>query len=233
MLHILDVALPDVSASFFCIVSHVFQLDFSERNVEWTCITPSFSIDTTFCPIERPRLEPWEYYNSHYAAYGLKYQICCSILPWPHIIDLCGPFTGNSNDLTLARKTVVPLLQEGEVGLADASYNKDRVHFMASFGKTHTVPPELLSLQTNIHRVRQNVERLYKRTKDFRVLQTPWRYSYELHGDCMTAICKITNLNLIFEPLDKNAPALYFVFFTVRIVTSFITIVPELVNNYS
>jgi len=162
-------------------------------------------VDTTSCPITAPYYNPWEYWDSHHYCYAVKYQVVCSF-PLNNssiIIDVKGPFKGRAHDKTIAIDTIIPLLKKSEILIGDGLYNNHH-HFLV--GITDKAKKQMTPMERKIgkmvHSVRQNVERIYNRIREFRCFDQMWHYSWTLHKHSFLAASYLTNLKLKRKPLD-------------------------------
>ena len=121
------------------------------------------------------------------------------------IVHCDGPHKGCAVDVTIARDTIVPLLEPGERLLADKAYRADdQSNFLC--------PPPGISAEMfrtgrefagRVHEGRQCVERVIERVQNFNVVNGSWRFSLELHQKCFRAIVHLVNMSLEYMPLDK------------------------------
>ena len=133
----------------------------------------------------------------------VKYQIVCS-LGDPHIIAVHGPFKGPSQDGTIAIHTLTDLLLQNEKGLADKQYRNVEFAIVPVSGHRFVLDDVDNAWNADVYSVRQVIERIIKRTHNFGCIKCRWAYSLELHQKCVFAFCKLTNLALICQPLDKD-----------------------------
>jgi IS5 family transposase len=134
----------------------------------------------------------------------LKYEVALSIGN-PRIIWVSGPHK-NSHDATIARSSqILTNLVEGEKLMADKAYRGDEIHFICPLsGSKRNLPREDRARNYMIYSVRSAVERIIRRVKVFGFLRMEWRFSVDLHALCFRVACKLVNLFLIFEGLNKN-----------------------------
>lgn len=158
-------------------------------------------MDVTRCKIIKPRLDPHHCFSAKDGFHALKYEIACSFLPPYHIIWFNGPYKGAVADITIYRHRLKYMMQEDEYMLADKGY------IGASKLITPVRSPETadeLRLNSKVCRVRQHIERINKRIKDWRLAASCWRsFNYGSHQLCMSVICKLVNEMLVEEPLSK------------------------------
>jgi len=186
-------ALPKVS-KFFVLNQ---EITFDERWVNWDALSPSHVVDVTFIPITQPYLCSWEYWNSEYHKFGFKYQITCS-LGGPKICSVHGPFKGSAADVSIYRQTIVPMLKVGEKGLGDSGYRHESNDHVIAAGSLDGI------MVSKAYRVRQNIERLIERMKNWGCLTVTWKYSWRLHKRCIEVIAQLANFILEFQPLDSQ-----------------------------
>jgi len=175
-------------------------LKFHNRFKLWP-FNPSVAVDTTVTQIQRPYLSPWEYWNTEYHFYSLKYFYAVSVRTG-EILFLAGPFKGAAADVTIGRQTIVKRLLKSERCWADKSFHYDTAFYTPSQGKKVNMKKGRRLKNAKIYRVRQIVERSILRVKHFSCVRMRWRYSWKLHQMCMLAMCKLTNFKLKRHPLD-------------------------------
>lgn len=156
-------------------------------------------MDVTECPIEAVIAE-WLYYSVKKSRHTLKYEIACSMVD-STIIWINGPFPGSTHDLTIARAAFIRRLGIQEKALADKAYVGD-MHFIPPYRPARTNAERVWNRQH--HQVRQKIERLIKRVKQFCILKETWRHDLDLHHIVFTVCCNITNICLLNEPLDRK-----------------------------
>lgn len=182
--------------------SHTQQFDLKDRFEEWPFICPSCIIDVFKARIQQPRECSWEYITAT-STFSLKYEVVCSI-GVPRVIWLSDPCKGSANDATISKETGVKDSLSGEWVAADKAYRGDKVQFMVPLsGHRTTLDQEERAYNYLIYAFRQTVERLIRRIKVFGIFRVPWSLSLALHGLATRVICKMINLFLLFEPLDR------------------------------
>jgi hypothetical protein len=177
------------------------QIRFCERFKEWSHFRPSCILDSFVLPIQAPPDCPWDYYNRKIKSYGVVYQICYSF-GTGKIVSLEGPFPGACSDIAIFRKTIGELLLDREQVLADKAYQDDRV-IAPHRGWRYALTREERQDNYKIYRVRQAIERLIQRLKNFRCFNSTRRCDLDLQALCVRVAAKLTNINLQFEPLDS------------------------------
>ena len=64
---------------------------------------------------------------------------------------------------------------------------------------------EQKSYEFMLNSVRQDIERMNKRLKNYGVVSTSaWRHSHEFNGTCINAVAKLVNVLLDFYPLTRE-----------------------------
>lgn len=166
-----------------------------------------WSIDTSVFEIQAPYLEPWECKNKKRSShFFVTYQITISYGTL-RITSIEGPFKGASQDSTVAKMSLLPRrLECGEKLHADAIYkNVDWCISPEGPFLTALQSEDQRIINARIHRARQSVERLIKRFKyDWKIFASPWRQSILQHELVVHVVAQLTNINLDFEPLDKE-----------------------------
>jgi DDE superfamily endonuclease len=158
-------------------------------------------VDCFKVPIEQPENEPWKYIIGT-SKWGIKYEIALS-LGFRHVCWLSGPYYGAASDATiLVASGFKDSLDSNESVMADKIYKGDRRAFLCPLtGTRFSLDDEGKNYNFLVYSGRQAVERLIKRLKNFHVLKDIWRPEIWLHTKCVTAVGKLVNLFLIFEPL--------------------------------
>jgi len=159
-------------------------------------------LDVTECRIECPIFYEWEYYSVKEKKHTLKYEVAIT-LKKPHLIVwVNGPFKGSTHDKTISDNGIgIALEISKEKCLADKGYigssyciypyKPPRGHQQRMFNKYH-------------YKVRQSIERCFKRVKQFHCLKNTWRHSIQQHPIIFAVTCYITQLNLYSHPLTKK-----------------------------
>jgi hypothetical protein len=151
-------------------------------------------------PIEEPYMYGWECHQSQVKGTYIKYQIACAFGVL-RIIDVTDPWPCAASDNTVSQELKTKMLP-GECGMGDKAYRTDRIHWLVPRpGRKATHTTGDLAYNYNIHAVRQTIERLIKRIKQFNVIKLPWRWSIDFHKKCFMVMCKLVNLTLLTEPL--------------------------------
>ena len=133
-------------------------------------------------------------------AYGVKYEIVCSI-GVPQIIWVSGPWKGSASDPTIAKHSgILEVLGKDEMLLADKIYRGDSLNFLHPVSG-HKLTYSQKTYNYLVYSARQSIERVIERLKIFGVFHIIWRYSLEFHKAVVISCCKLVNLFLIFEPL--------------------------------
>jgi hypothetical protein len=119
------------------------------------------------------------------------------------MISICGPFKGCCADITIAKETLVPQMLFGERGMGDKVYNDEMFFLFPHRGEDQDLTREQKTFNFKVYSIRQAVERVIRRLKNFGCLKQKWRMSPSAHK-VMTMVCaKLTNIQLAFEPLDS------------------------------
>jgi hypothetical protein len=140
-------------------------------------LSPSSVADSTFCRIKRPYLRQWEYYNKDKHAHGLVYQVVCSLGKPFRIISFTGPFKGSAADVTIIRSTIIPKLLPEERILCDKGYWQEEKCWCPPTGKMNTLSQEQKLERRNITNMRQIIERVIGRLKNWGCLNKIWTFS--------------------------------------------------------
>ena len=118
------------------------------------------------------------------------------------IIWVNGSFGGSVHDMTIAKRDLIPYLQNCECLLADKGYYGDS-KLVCPF-KQPVVNDIQKTFNTHHHKMRQSIERMNMRLKKFNCITDVWRHDIKLHEVVFIIICNITNISLLFEPLDSK-----------------------------
>ena len=158
-------------------------------------------MDTFTVKICQPHDESWHYLIGT-NRWGLKYEIVAAI-GVPRICWISGPWMGNASDPTIATQSgILNEIRDGEVLMTDKIYRGDRFSFLVPLpGHRTSLPGEDNAFNYLIYCVRQTVERVICRLKNFGFFAIIWHFSISLHALCVHAAAKLCNLFLLFEPL--------------------------------
>jgi hypothetical protein len=172
-------------------------------------------LDGTDLPILKPSVpfelrhlpkESWDWlrsWHSHkFNKYAIKYELGVHVktgrIVWFH-----GAFRGGMHDLNIFRSKLLPLLEPGEMILADRGY----VGSMSIITPTKGSPfrafvrsPE----DSILNKVRAKVEIVIGRMKYFNILTDKFRGDLKTHRGIFDVICRLTNLMMMYEPLKSK-----------------------------
>jgi len=194
-IHVLDIH----KAS--CRNSLTIQFDFGRRFKDWDFLVPSCLCDTMFVKITRPYLKDWEYYNSGKNAYGIWFQIVCSLGKPFRILSFEGPFKGAAADVSIFRSTVLPLLLPNEKVMCDKGYKNEERCWCPPEGKIGSLSLEDKIKRREVTAIRHTVERAIGRMRVWGVMQRRWSEDLGLITLCATVVAKLTQLDLYIHPL--------------------------------
>lgn len=185
--------------------SELYQINWAERGQDWVETEPVCIIDVTECPIWAGVEFEWEYYSTKSKLHSLKYELAISITT-QKIIWVNGPYKGSTHDLTIARDKLTHQLGKKEKALADKAYIGDW-HFITPYKPA--VGEQQETFNYNHAAIRQSIERLNRRIKQFHCFVHPWRLKgpsrLTLHKYAFYFVSYITQLELIIHPLtNKN-----------------------------
>lgn len=160
------------------------------------------SIDGTHCPINEPRpfSTKWSSHKFGGAA-GVDYEIGLRIhestVAW-----ISGPHPAGTNDLTVFKNHLMPLLPDGLRVIADDAYTS-AVDY-ASCRNTDYDPKEVAYFK---ERVMARHETFNSRLKKFRCLSQKWRHALSFHKTVFEAICVIEQYQMeLGQPLLDPFP---------------------------
>jgi hypothetical protein len=169
----------------------------------------TLAVDCTRCPIERPKgsaakaKQFWSFKDKYYA---LKYELGVSLGDATRIVYLSPAYRGGFADVNIAQAQLLPILSPEEYVVMDKGYQLDaEPRFLTPFKEfvNNPLSEEQLEFNRLIHVNRQIVERVNKRVKHFQAFNTQWRHSIDFHEICFSVACKLTNIFLEFEPMNK------------------------------
>lgn len=145
----------------------------------------------------------WEYYSGYHEAHVLKYEVACTMSKPTRIVWVAGGFKGRATDITICRSSILQAILPGERILADKSYYGDS-RILAPYKKYGRLSPAQREFNRSVKKFRQAIERVNKRLKDFNILKDVWRHPIELHRTVFIVCANITQLNLMYNPNDKQ-----------------------------
>jgi hypothetical protein len=170
-------------------------------------------IDGTDLEILRPPLPPelenashaeqWEFYKLWYShklnTTAIKYELGVHVktgkIVWFH-----GPFRGATADISIFRDSLMTKLVPREMVMADLGYCGTISILTAEKGSAYKeirrTPEDKI-----FNSVRSKIERTIGRIKFFNICHTAFRNSLASHRSIFDVVCRLTNVNLIFEPL--------------------------------
>ncbi|KAJ3257810.1 hypothetical protein HK103_004278 [Boothiomyces macroporosus] len=136
-----------------------------------------------------------------------------------HVSD---PSPGSIHDLTIFRNGLKSKLRTGEKLIADKGYIGES-DFILTPKRNYRHEVTVVEENNTIEQIRQSIERVNHRLKIFNFMSTTYRghgiESFRFHGECVSVICKITNLikdpclpNTLFIPfylLSTSLPRLH------------------------
>lgn len=172
-------------------------------------MAPSGCVDTTIVRIRSPSeldLDPEDYVcKNRCKSPFVLFQTVVS-LGTNRLVHLDGPFKGRAADVTIARETIVPYLRDGERLLADAGYRYEGESSMivAPGGRSVNMTSEERKFAGKVHQMRQNVERVYARMKEFEVMNGVWRYDLKFLQNVVFVVGRLTNVKLLYMPLNAD-----------------------------
>ena len=170
-------------------------------------------MDGTDCPIARPsQREDRDNFSSgrkkenQYSRYNIKYTLVVQVTNG-RICGVLGPHPGSLNDVTALQhsgmleylKAHVPM----EVVLADRGYQGENGCLTPFKRGSGGLRPDEEAFNEVLASVRQLVECVLKRVKDFGVLgkEGRWRGSLERHAVCFNVVCNIVNISMTRDPV--------------------------------
>lgn len=135
--------------------------------------------------------------------YVLKYEVVVDLVDGI-ICWVWGGLAGSVGDLTIARSNLLKFLLPGEKLFADKGYRGEDAFLIPHQGRWEDLTPaqqEWNKLHTNVHF--QHIERVNNRLKIWDCLTKEWRHPLEKHHIAFFVIANLTNLELVFHPLNK------------------------------
>jgi hypothetical protein len=202
-LKIFNQILPEVRKLNFLTKLISFQFDLGHQFKNWPFCVPSMIIDTFSCPIIQPPNEAWQYLSTKGKGWALKYEIGVSI-GIPKVIWLSGPWKGCASDPTITFQSGIrKKIPKNESILADKIYKTDRYRFLVPLpGHRYSLDDEGRKFNYLIYSVRQSVERVIRRMRNFGFLASLYRScDFKFHQLATRAIGKIVNFIFKFNPL--------------------------------
>jgi hypothetical protein len=146
-------------------------------------------------------LRPWEYYKKDKHTHGLVYQVVCSLGKPFRILSFLGPFKGSAADVSILRTTIVSKLLPGERILCDKGYWQEEKCWCPPTGEINGMSQEEKWERRNVTNMRQLVERVIGRLKNWGCLKKTWTFNWRLHELCAHVVAKLTQLDLHIHPL--------------------------------
>jgi hypothetical protein len=137
----------------------------------------------------------------HHQAYGLNYQVTCSLGAPYRILEFSGPYKGSCADVTIFRKSLISRLRDGERVLCDKAYLYESRCLTAPRGKFHSLDRDGRSRFIYVSRIRQINERVIGRIKQWGVMGRIWNLTFDYHQLCANAVAKLTQVQLYTNPL--------------------------------
>lgn len=179
------------------------KFDFSSRFNDWSYISPSCLVDSTFCRISRPFSSTWEYYSKSKNAHGFVYQVVSSLGKPYRILSFEGPFKGGAADVSILRDTLVPHLKKNEKVMTDKGYWQESEYcWTPPTGSMNQMSGEDKVKRRKVTRIRNLNERLIGRLKFWGFFNKDlWTNNWRLHELCAQAAARLTNLELQYHPL--------------------------------
>ena len=150
------------------------------------------TLDGTDCKIQEPRPFERKWFSHKFRGPGVRYEVGVNIQNgW--IVWCNGPYPyGEWSDIKIARHTIVDLLQEDEMCVADGGYRDGYEHFETPTG-LNNYDQRMKKLARARH------ETVNKRIKQFKVLSEQFRHPLEKHGICFRACANLTQLVIKYE----------------------------------
>ena len=118
------------------------------------------------------------------------------------IVWVRGGVAGSVHDITIARQCFTQHLLPGEAALGDKGYQDSNGHFITPV-KGSALSEEDEHWNNAVEKKRKRIERVNKRVKEFRIVKEPFRNDTAKHAKVFRVVCKITNVKLLFWPLNK------------------------------
>lgn len=187
------------------------QLSWEERFTDWPYLVPSAAIDTTVVRIRSPTdpgTRPEDFINKNRCKGAFVLFQAVVSLGTKRLVYLDGPHKGRAADVSIARESILDagLLRNGERLLADAGYRYegDKRMVVAPGGRSINMTEEERRFAGIVHKHRQPVERIFGRMKQFGLMSGFWRYDLQFLQDCVYVIGMLTNVKLLYVPLDAD-----------------------------
>ncbi|KAJ3316690.1 hypothetical protein HDV06_002988, partial [Boothiomyces sp. JEL0866] len=137
---------------------------------------------------------------------ALKYEIVVSLLEREKIIHVSDQSPGSIHDLTIFRNGLKSKLRTSEKLIADKGYIGES-DFVLTPKRNYRHEVTVVEENNTIEQIRQSIERVNHRLKIFNFMSTTYRghgiESFRFHGECVSVICKITNLIFDKRPLSS------------------------------
>lgn len=158
------------------------------------------SVDVTRCRINKPQYQPWQYWSGKDKFYALKYEVVVSTKP-KRIIWVNGPYKGAFSDISIFRHRLSFIVPPTKLLLGDKGYIGESSRILAPY-KGSNLTADQRRLNYKISRIRQDIERVNKRLKDWKLMEFKWRSGdYIFHGICVNVISRLLNLQFEINPL--------------------------------
>ena len=141
------------------------------------------------------------YYNVNHAAYGLLYQVTCSLGKPYRILEFSGPYKGSCADVTIFRRTILHRLNHSERVLCDKAYRFEKKCLTSPVGKFRALSSSGRRQFIAISKIRQINERVIERIKEWGVMKKKWNLTFDLHERCAKCVAKLTQVQLLTNPL--------------------------------
>ena len=169
--------------------------------MNWQHLCPSAIVDSFLCKIAEPSLEGWRYYHKEKKGYYVKYEIACAI-GVPRIIWISGPWKLVDDGKLTEFSGLLDQLQEGERMMGDKGYrHRDKWILCPISGEKYELPREDRARNYIVYSVRQTIERVIRRERNWGILNTEWVSSLDLHCLVVHVISKLINFFLLFHDL--------------------------------
>lgn len=158
-------------------------------------------VDTTFVPIKKPYLSPWEYYSPHKNDHGFYYQVVCSLGKPFRFLAFDGPYKGSAADVSIFRETILPKLKDRENVMCDRGYHQEDRCWCPPTGSISDLSPDEKRRRREVTSIRHLNERLIGRLKFWGCMKKRWNYSWSLQALCAHVAAKLTQLEVHAYPL--------------------------------
>jgi hypothetical protein len=157
------------------------------------------ALDTTDCPIQRPSKEIQRaFYSGKSKKHCLKYEIGVSLVTG-QIHWIWGPVGGATHDVTISESSgITHELRPNEYIFADKAYS-GQPYFITPIKSPQTYSDQIYN--GIVSSLRQIVENLLDRLKNFECLNTNWRHDLHLHPIAFKVVCNLVNIDIQFRPL--------------------------------